>query len=383
MNRVIHAITPGDHFSPRTGSAIPTVVHGLTGAAALDRAAPRYRQSVALGTGTWHPRYDTADVLEFDDVAPPSAVGRAADVVRGRLGLRRASAARYFAPQARAIRAQAPAIVLAHNAPALLPLLAGSGHRVVLYAHNNLFGTMTRGETARTLRGAAAVVSVSDALAEQLRERMPRSMHPLVHVVGNGVDAHQFRPGEREAGERLRVLFMGRMIPEKGADLLLEAAATLDRDDLELAIVGSHGFDAGAPLSPFERRLRRLAARCAMPVGFLPFASRANVPGLLRTADVFVVPSRWTDPWPLTVGEGMASGLPVVAARVGGIPDALGDAGILVEREDVAGLAHAIARLADDPGLRRSLGAAARARAVQRDWSWSWARLRDVLDGLE
>jgi len=383
LDHVIHAITPGDHFSPRTGSAIPTVVHGLAGAAAQDRREPGYRHSVALGAGTWHPRYDSAAAIEFDEVAPPTRAGRLLDVARGRVGLPRTAAARYFAPQATAIRAQSPSIVLAHNAPALLPLLAGSRHRVVLYAHNNLFGTMTPGETARTLRGADAVVSVSDALAAELRERMPAPMHPLVHVVGNGVDTRQFRPGEREAGERLRVLLVGRMIPEKGADVLLDAVALLDRNDLEVLIVGSHGFDAGAALTPFERGLRARAAAVTTPVRFLPFEPRTALPALLRSADLLVVPSRWAEPWALTVGEGLASGLPVVAARAGGIPDALAGAGILVEREDAPALAAAIARLADDAELRRTMGAAARARAVERDWSWSWAQLRDVLDGLD
>ena len=78
--------------------------------------------------------------------------------------------------------------------------------------------------------------------------------------------------------------------------------------------------------------------------------------------DVFVLPSRM-DPCPLAVLEAMATGLPVVATRVGGIPEEVGDdAGLLVEPEDVRGLAAAVLRLAGDPGLRARLGAPGRER---------------------
>jgi glycosyltransferase involved in cell wall biosynthesis len=81
--------------------------------------------------------------------------------------------------------------------------------------------------------------------------------------------------------------------------------------------------------------------------------------------DVFVLPSRM-DPCPLAVLEAMASGLPVVASRVGGIPEEVGDdGGLLVESEDVDGIAAAVLRLAGEPDLRAVLGAAGR-RRVER-----------------
>ncbi len=89
---------------------------------------------------------------------------------------------------------------------------------------------------------------------------------------------------------------------------------------------------------------------------FQPFVDRDALPPLLRTADVLVVPSRWAEPSGLTVGEGLATGLPIIASRVGGIPEVLGSAGILVEPDDAAGLSAALRRLADDPGLRLRLG---------------------------
>lgn len=383
MRRVIHAITPGDHYSPRTGSAIPTVVHGLAGAAGRVSGAERYEQFVAVEAGTFEPRYDSAVPIEFPHERPPSTRQRAIDAGLARLGARRRGAERYFGRQAAALRAQEPAIVLAHNAPVLPRLLQGSQHRVVLYAHNDVLRSMTTAEAARTLRDVAAIVCVSESLAAQLREHLPPELIARLHVVVNGVDTEQFTPAApRPAGERLRVMFIGRMIEDKGPDLLLEAAAIAGRTDLELVMVGSFGFDPRAALSPYERRLRDLASAAPGRVEFVPFEPRDAMPGLLQSADVLVVPSRWKDPCPLTVGEGMASGLAVVAAGIGGIPEILGDAGLLFRSDDAGELAHALGALADDPALRAKLARDARERAVARDWNWAWSELSAILAQL-
>jgi glycosyltransferase involved in cell wall biosynthesis len=220
---------------------------------------------------------------------------------------------------------------------------------------------------------------VSESLAHQLERRLSRSLVDRVRVVGNGVDCEEFTPREQSSGGRLRVMFVGRMIADKGADVLLKAAAELKRDDLEIVIVGSHGFDRAAALSPYEQNLRELAERSLVPVTFLPFVPRPELPELLRRADIMVVPSRWQEPSTLTVGEAFATGLPVIASRIGGIPAVVGTAGLLVGADDPAALAGEIIRLADDPTLRAQLAVAARERAKKHDWSWTWSTLKSVL----
>ena len=377
--RIIHVITPGDHFSPLTGSAIPTVVHGLAGAAAR-AGAPR--PFVVVDRSTWHPRYDSADVIEYTGARGPDRKARYADALRGRIGMPRSAIAAYYRPIADAVRAQPPSVVLAHNAPILVWLLRDTPHRVVLYAHNDLLRTYSRPEAGRMLRSAAAIVCVSESLAARIRDRLPDALRGQVHVVGNGVDTAQFTPGADRPPGPPRVMFMGRVIPDKGADVLLRAVAQLNGADLEVMIVGRPGFAADAPLSDHERHLRALAARSRAAVRFQTFVPRAELPALLRTADVFVVPSRWPDPSPLTVGEALATGLPVIASRIGGIPEAVGDAGILVPPDDPAALAGALRGLIDDRARRAAMGLAARARAEARDWSWSWRQLDAVLDAI-
>ena len=379
---LIHVITPGDHYSPRTGSATSTVAHGLSAAAQRDGSG--YRPFVVLDASTMRPRYDSATPIEYDGVPGPSRRERLTDVALGRVGLPRRAAARYFRPAADAIAERPPAIVLAHNAPVLARLLRDTPHRVVLYAHNDLLGTYTRLEAARTLGGVAAIVAVSDSLAERLRAQLPPHLRELVGTVGNGVDCDEFAPARSpsrvSASDPLRVLFVGRIVRDKGPDVLVQAANALAREDLEFLIVGSQGFDRGAPMSAFEVDLRRLASSGAARITFEPFTERRAVSDLMRSADVLVVPSRWQEPSGLTAGEGLASGLAVVASRIGGIPEVVGPAGRYVSPDDPEALAAVIAELADDLALRQRLGAAARQRALEHVWSWAWSNLRAVLE---
>ena len=402
MKTVIHAITPGDHFSPRTGSAIPTVVHGLATAAARD--ADPVRHAVVLDESTMQPRYDSAEMIEYERGQWLSRNDRALDALRARLGATRTATRRFYAPVADAISRREPSIVLAHNAPVLPQLLRDTPHRVVLYAHNDVLRTYSRGEAHRALDGVAAIVTVGESLADRTRAALPPYLAERVRVVHNGVDCEMFSPAASEGtqaradaaasgssststdSERLRVVFLGRMIEEKGPDVLIRAAGLLRRPDLEVLLIGSQGFARDAALSPYELELRRLAAEATTASGsdirFEPFVDRIALPDLLRSADVLVVPSRWDEPSGLTAAEGLATGLPVIASRVGGLADVVGSAGILVAPDDPSALAGALAALADDAEARQARGRMARQHALEHDWSWAWSNLRRVLEEL-
>lgn len=381
---IIHAITPGDHFSPRTGSAIPTVVDGLAAAAASDPSSP-WRHAVLVDASTYRPRYPSAEVIEYRGAPAPGLVGRAFDAAAGRVGLPRSGATRAWAPLAAALADRPASVVIGHNTIVLPHLLRDTPHRVVLYAHNDLLRTVTRREADRMLGDVGAIVCVSADLAARTAEQLPASLAARVRIVDNGVDPVRFTPAGRRPADTdhvLRVMFAGRVIADKAPDVLVRAAALLPEDRFEFTIVGSIGFDRSAPLSAYERSLRSLAEESGRRIRFEPFVDRDALPGLLREADAFVVPSRWREPSGLTLGEAMATGLPVIASRVGGIPEVVGEAGILVEPDDPEALAAALRRLVDDPAHREELGRAARARAEERDWSRSWRMLRTVLDPL-
>ncbi|MCB7137043.1 glycosyltransferase family 4 protein [Cellulosimicrobium marinum] len=371
--REVHVLTPGDHFSPRTGSAVPTVVHGLAGAA-------RRRPAVLVAHGTYPDRYASADVLEYAPVPGAGRAWRYADAALGRVGLPRPGTRRPLRAALVDQTAWPRSVVVAHNAPQLVPLV-DARHAAVLYAHNDLLRSYGAAEVRRVLGGAAAIVCVSSFLADRVRDQVGPGLAGRVEVVRNGVDTDVFHPpaARRDDGV-LHVLFVGRVVPDKGVHVLLDALARLDRPDVRTTVVGSQGFDATAAPSAYERSLRERAAPVADRVTFLPFQDRPALAALLQDADVVVVPSVWAEPSGLTVLEGMASGAAVVASAVGGIPELAGDAALLVRPDDERELAEALEHLADDRAALVRAQVAARTHAEACSWGRSRADLDAVLD---
>lgn len=366
--RLLHVLTPGDHFSPRTGSAVPTVVDGLSRATPADERRP----AVLVASGTYAERYASADAIEYP-YAPrsgPAARGdRYLDAALGRLTGSRPASRRLLAPAFATQREWPDSTVLAHNLPQAIGLVDTARHAAVLYAHNDLLRSYSAREAGAALGGSAAIVCVSDYLAQVTSDHLPAGLRGRIRVVRNGVDTTTFTAPERPDDGILSVVFVGRTIPDKGPDVLVDAVVRLGRPDVRLDVVGGAGFAPDAPLTPYEVDLRRRADASAGTVRFRPFVERGALPAILGAADVAVVPSRWPDPCPLTVLEGMAAGAAVVASSMGGIPELLGDAGLAVPADDPGALAAALAGLADDPGELRRRQAASRAQAEARDWS--------------
>jgi glycosyltransferase involved in cell wall biosynthesis len=374
--RHAHVLTPGDHYSPRTGSATATVVRGLLSA----HLAAGGSGAVAVARGTYPDRYPEGEVVQYDMAPAPTRSQQAGDVLQGWYSLRRRHAAGWYRNALSAAVSAGPDVVVLHNATAVYSELPGRP-AAVLYCHNDLFRTYGRREAQAVAASFDRIVCVSDFLAERVRKAVP-AMADRVHRVHNGVDAEQWKTGERAQRERLRLLFVGRVIPEKGAHLLLDALARTPDLDVTARIVGSQGFDRAAPLSSYERSLRRRAAALRQEVTFSGFVDRPALVAEMHQADLLVVPSDWDEPFCLTVLEGMAAELPVVAAAAGGLPEAAGGAAVLVPRGEVGSLADALVHVVTDDAARRQLALASAARAAQMTWSNVYPQLLHALRGL-
>ncbi len=207
-------------------------------------------------------------------------------------------------------------------------------------------------------RRADVVLCVSADLLDRLRRL--------------GADAEQFdvpapqRPAPSDAhvaaartglgaDGRPVVLAVARLAPQKGLDVLIDAAARWrDRDPQPRTVIAGDG--------PLSDDLRTRARQAGADVMFL--GARDDVPALLAAADVVVVPSRW-EARALIIQEAMRSGRPIVATRVGGTAELTGtDGALLVPPDDAAALAEAVAAVLDDASLAARLGAAARTRSA-------------------
>ena len=208
------------------------------------------------------------------------------------------------------------------------------------------------------------------ALTEHERELLVRREVPRerIHVIPNGVDLPEFEHlGARAADSGgFRVLFVGRLYTaQKGLDTLMGALDLLG-PPAELRLAGED-WGAGESITRWAESRREPSS-----VKLLGMISRSALLEEYRSADVLVLPSRF-EPFGIVLLEAMAAGLPVVASRVGGIPEIVDDGrtGLLVPAGAPDRLADALRTLREDSALARRFGAEGR-RRVER---FSWARL--------
>jgi glycosyltransferase involved in cell wall biosynthesis len=159
------------------------------------------------------------------------------------------------------------------------------------------------------------------------------------------------------------IVALGRLVPQKGFDLLIEAFAEAALPTHDLLIAGE-----GTERAPLEQLIqsRGLVGR----VHLLGRAERPQVASLFLGCSFFALPSRADEGMPVVCAEAMAAGKTVVAARAGGTPETVidGESGIIFEKEDRNALAAGLRQLAGDPALRERFGAAGAKRAVQFSW---------------
>jgi glycosyltransferase involved in cell wall biosynthesis len=236
-------------------------------------------------------------------------------------------------------------VVTVHNAPPI-----GGGARLLVY----------RLLERVVARGADLVLCVSPDLGARMTSagarRVGRAIVPAADLgappAAGRASADVDADDAFEAGRPV-VLAVGRLAPQKDVGTLIEAAARWrDLDPPPLLAIAGDG--------PLAGELRAQAASLDVDAAF--FGHRGDVPSLLAAATVFVLPSRW-EGQPLILQEALRAGAAIVATRVGGIPDLVGDAAVLVPPGDPPALAAAVAAILTDRSLAARLRAAASRRA--------------------
>jgi glycosyltransferase involved in cell wall biosynthesis len=202
-----------------------------------------------------------------------------------------------------------------------------------------------------------------------LREELVRRGAPMAAAkcVAGGVDTRPFLRLARESGHEdhaLSLLYVGRLVPDKGAHVLLEALGMLERQyqlpGVTLRLVGTGPAD-------YRQRLDSIVAqhRLEQRVTFVGALASTELPAEYGRADLFAFPSIWPEPFGRVLVEAMAAELPVAGAGVGGAAEVMlpDETALVTAPGDVDALAAALARLARDPALRQRLGEAGRRRA--------------------
>lgn len=255
---------------------------------------------------------------------------------------------------------------LTGGAMARVPVRIGSRREVVT-------GDKTRAQLAAqafAYRTAHGLVANSRAARDQLTKE---GIAPeRITLIPNGVDLTAFLP-PRDRHIIRKIAMVANLRAEKGHDALIDAApAILAREPEAEFFIGGDG--------PLRDALIERAEARGVARRFRFLGQCNDVPALLSTSDLFVLPSR-SEAFPNAVIEAMAAGLPVVATNVGGIPELItsGVSGVLIPPGDAAALARSVLELMDRPGFASSLGQSARTRIEQE---FSFDRMVAGFEGL-
>jgi spore coat protein SA len=327
--------------------------------------------------------YPTAPEHRYNLSHRTSAVWRACDFISTIPRLRRWEEPLWLRALIKSLRQYD--LLHIHNRPQWVSALRRLGYDGTIWLHlqNNHLGHWTSSMLDALAPQLQGVAVCSNFLRGTFADRSP-GLAAKTKVVFNGVNLQLFSPRE-EAREPKTIFFVGRFEQEKGVLPLVQAYAhLLDRHpETTLVIGGSSGFGVHRE-TDYVRRVRQLAqslienrsARIHFP-GYIHHDR--DLPGWFQRAAVFACPSLFEEPFGLVNVEAMACGTPVVGSNRGGIPEVLGDEGMVVNPEDTEAFASALSNLLENPQLRQSLGRKSYLRCREMfDWdviAGQWAEM--------
>ena len=228
------------------------------------------------------------------------------------------------------------------------------------------------------LAASRRIIVCSESTRRDIRHFYPRVAPERLQVVALGYDVRRFAPAAPAAkAAPPYALYIGNVMPHKNLVRVVEAFATLrSRVDARLVIRGS-----GRRRNVEMLRARIDALGLGGHVDWAPYAEAAALPDLYRRARVLLLPSLY-EGFGLTALEAMACGTPVITSNVSSLPEVVGEAAVLVDPRDTAGLAEAMARVFTDDALAGDLTIRGLSRAKLFSWETTGrvvqAALRDA-----
>lgn len=242
------------------------------------------------------------------------------------------------------------------------------------------------------------IITVSDYVGRTIAGLYPQAADKL-RTIYSGVDLKRYIPDspgtakkEREGLRTLYelsskkvILFVGRLSPKKGADILVRAMTDVaDRyKDVALVLVGSKWY-SDDEISDYVAYVRALAARSPIPIVTTGFVPADQVHKWFWAGDIFVCPSQWEEPLARVHYEAMAAGLPIITTARGGNAEVVvhNETGLIIsEPENPKAFAEAITTLFSNPKLMEQMGSKNRRLALER---YSWNRVaHEILDVWE
>lgn len=257
----------------------------------------------------------------------------------------------YVSGVLRHIAAEQPDIVHIHNSPIYVLFVRKQFPRmkIVLHMHNRHLVRMNRSLGKKIVAQADAIVGVSQYIVNEITAAFPESQSRCTCLY-NGVDLNLFRPKTSFAIDAIKkkykvhpekkiLLFVGRLIPQKGIHFLLQTLGKMDMPDWQLVIVGASWFQSKKE-SSYIKKLKALAAQLENEVVFTGYVPHEQMPEVLAMADFLVFPSIGPEALGLISLEAQAVGTPVICNAAGGAAETILEekTGFVNQRLDAIGL---------------------------------------------
>ncbi len=298
------------------------------------------------------------------------------------------------------LRKQECDIVHIHNLSQFVPVIKylNPQTKIVLHMHCEWLNQLNYKALARRLFHADLIISPSEYISEQVRQRFPQ-FASRCQTIYNGVNVERFldtsaKQNHQKQGKKL--LFVGRVCPEKGSHILLEAFKQVRAEypETQLTMVGPMGvipyeYLVGVTDDPVVAELAQFhqdnswitylkntiaqftgkenQPKTPKPVNLTGPQPPSQLANYFRQADIFIFPSICQEAFGMPIAEAMVAGVPVVATQAGAFPELVedGKTGILVKRSDADALARAIIQLLANEQQRKSMAQAGCEKAVE------------------
>lgn len=252
--------------------------------------------------------------------------------------------------------------IIIENRPGyVLKLSQREQSKLILHLHNDLLNKETP-HHQEIFNHLCQIITVSNYIKDRVSTITP---HNKIQTVYNGIDLAQFSRKEQPMVSRsdlelshddFVIIYSGRINKNKGISELIDAMLLLkETPQIKLLVIGSTFFGNAPDEDEFVRSLKEKAQTIKNNIIFTGFIPYTQMPEYLQLADVAVIPSVWDDPFPTTVLEAQAMGLPVIASNRGGIPEEIGKQNAIIvatEHHYTQQLANAILHLYKHPEKR-------------------------------
>ena len=248
-----------------------------------------------------------------------------------------------------------------HNRPYLIEQIAkNSNFPITLFLHNDpqtMKGSKSVKDRQNILEKCEAVFCVSEFIKSKFLEGILIKTEK-VYVLYNGVD----RKIKKFPKKKKEILFVGRLVSEKGADLYVQTLRSIASTfpDWKFGLIGSFRLGEHKNSNSYAHKVIKSYKEIGSQAIFYGFKNQEFVEEKMKTSSIIVIPSIWEEPFGLVAAEAMSNGISIIASKVGGIPEIIGDNGILIENINYQKLKKNLTELLQNRPLRE--------RYQQKSW---------------